>query len=126
VLSRIVLAAICCALAAGATGVAAAAVGPTEFTVYGSTTSHSLWFDRNQNGQPDPGDVLSTTGPLSNGQFQIGTWQAAVEFVNSSTLSVLGVFSFSGGLSSSPAPLTPTPAHRPRCPCTKGTAGFWV
>ena len=96
-LSRIVLAAICCARAAGATGVAAAAVGPTEFTVYGSTTSHSLWFDRNQNGQPDPGDVLSTTGPLSNGQFQIGTWQAAVDFVNSSTLSVLGVFSFSGG-----------------------------
>lgn len=125
-LSRIVLAAICCARAAGATGVAAAAVGPTEFTVYGSTTSQSLWFDRNQNGQPDPGDVLSTTGPLSNGQFQIGTWQAAVEFVNSSTLSVLGVSASREERCSSPARLTPRPARRPPCRSTKGTAGCRV
>ena len=96
-LTRIVLAGVACALMLGATGSTAAAAGQTEFTVFGSTAAQSLLLDRNQNGQPDPGDVLSTMGPLSNGHFQIGSWRAAVRFVDSSTLSVFGEFRFGNG-----------------------------
>jgi hypothetical protein len=94
VLRRMVLTAVSCALILGATGSTAAAAGSTEFTVYGSTAAQSLLVDRNQNGQPDPGDVLSTGGPLSDGYEQIGSWRAAVRFVDSSTLSVFGEFRF--------------------------------
>ena len=96
-LSKAFAAAVSCALALGAAGTAAAAIGPGTFTVYGSAATQSLVVDRNQNGQPDPGDVLSTSGPLDNGSFQIGLWRAAVRFVDSSTLNVSAEFRLWGG-----------------------------
>ncbi len=96
-LSKAVVAAVSCALALGAAGTAAAAIGPGTFTVYGNEASQSLVVDRNKNGQPDPGDVLSIIGPLDNGSFQIGVWRANVRFVDSSTLSVAAEFRFWGG-----------------------------
>ena len=96
-LSKAVVAAVSCALALSAAGIAAAAIGPGTFTVYGNEATQSLTVDRNKNGQPDPGDVLSIIGPLDNGSFQIGVWRAAVRFVNSSTLSVAAEFRLWGG-----------------------------
>jgi hypothetical protein len=96
-LSKAVVAAVVCAFALGAAGTAAAAIGPGEFTVFGSAAAQSLSSDQNQNGQPDPGDVLLIVGPLNIGGLQIGVWRAAVQFVNSSTLSVFGEFQFWGG-----------------------------
>src|SRR5262245_50115438 len=72
-------------------------MGPGVYTVYGSAAAQPLSGDQNQNGQPDPGDVLSITGPLHIGSSQIGVWRAAVRLVDSSTLSVFGEFQFWGG-----------------------------
>jgi hypothetical protein len=94
---RAVFAAVSCAFALSAAGTAAAAIGPGQFTVYGSATTQTFASDHNHNGQPDPGDLLTTTGPLTNGTSQIGVWSAAVQFVDSTTLNVSAEFRFWGG-----------------------------
>jgi hypothetical protein len=97
-LSKALFAAVSCACALGAAGTAAAAFGPGELTVYGTEASQSLAVDHNQNGQPDPGDVLLIVGPLNDSSSQqIGEWRAAVQFVDPSTLSVSAEFRLLAG-----------------------------
>ena len=88
-----------CTLAFIVGGVATGATpSPVVFTVYGATATQSLVVDSNGNGNPDPGDVLSISGPLSNSLGTvIGDWKANVFFINSSTASVRARFRFSVG-----------------------------
>lgn len=94
------LAAFICTLALSFTGAAAASPLPPSvvFTVYGTQTTQSLVVDGNGNGNPDPGDVLSISGPLSNsGGAVIGRWGAHVQFIDSTTASVRAQFLFWAG-----------------------------
>jgi hypothetical protein len=88
-----------CTLAFIVGGVATGATpSPVVFTVYGATATQSLVVDSNGNGNPDPGDVLSISGPLSNSLGTgIGDWKANVFFINSNTASVRARFRFSRG-----------------------------
>ena len=95
-LRKSLLAAFVSVLALIATGVAAGALTtPHVFTVYGTTSGQRLVVDRNGNGQPDPGDVLSTGGPVWDtlGGDAIGSWHAQVYFAQT-TASVFASFRF--------------------------------